>query len=82
VEAQLYILHQWEGRIHGCEKTDQDSVDFFNNTPLHLACMNGSTTMVRILLASGADSTIENRAGHKPVDLVSSDNSRLRSLFR
>jgi len=49
---------------------------------LHLACMNGSTTMVRILLSSDADPDIENRAGHKPVDLVSSDNSRLRSLFR
>ena len=67
--------------ILGCEKTNKDSVDFFNNTPLHLACMNGSTTMVRILLSSDADPGIENRAGHKPVDLVSSDNSRLRSLF-
>ena len=68
--------------ILGCEKTNKDSVDFFYNTPLHLACMNGSTTMVRILLDSGANPTIENRAGHKPIDLVPSDNPRLRSLFR
>jgi len=68
--------------IIGNEKTNQNAVDFFNNTPLHLACINGSTTIVRILLASCANSRLENKAGHKPIDLVSSDNSRLRSLVR
>ena len=68
--------------ILGDDKTNQNAFDFFNNTPLHLACINGSTTIVRILLAACADPSIKNKAGHIPVELVSSDNSRLRSLVR
>lgn len=77
------------GRSNSCirnimanDSTNENATDFFGNTPLHLACLNGSVSIVRILLSGCADPELKNKAGHKPLDLISSENSRLRSLVR
>jgi len=77
------------GRSNSCvrnilssDKTDQNAANYFNNTPLHLACMNESTSIVRILLSGCSDPELKNNAGHKPIDLIPSENSRLRALLR
>ena len=64
------------------ERADPNSQNFFGDTPLHSACLSGSTSSVNYLLNKGADTTIQNKAGHKPIDCVPRDNSRLRNIIR
>lgn len=77
------------GRSNSCIRsilanslTDQNVLNYFHNSPLHLACMNGSTSIVRILMSGCADPDLKNKAGRKPIELIASDNSRLRALVR
>ena len=83
------LHHAARGRCLSCIRTllrqpreDPDWIDFLGNTPLHTACQAGSHTAVRFMLTSGADPDIKNRYGDMPIDLVSRDNSRLRSLIQ
>jgi ankyrin repeat protein len=53
--------------------TDKPAPEFINavndagNTPLHWAAVNGHLESVKLLIESGADVTIINRAGHDAV---------------
>ena len=40
------------------------------NTPLHLAAMAASTTLVDVLLKAGADEMAVNDKGETPIDVV------------
>lgn len=64
------------------ELVDVDAVNFFGESPLHLACASDSTTSVRILIEKGADVDLKNKGGKTPIDYITSDNSRLRSIVR
>ena len=64
------------------ERVDVDSVNFFGESPLHLACASDSTTAVRILIEKGADVDLKNKGGKTPIEYVASDNSRLRAIVR
>jgi hypothetical protein len=44
-----------------------DAVNESGNTPLHWAALNGHLESVKLLIQSGADVTIINRAGHDAV---------------
>jgi hypothetical protein len=44
-----------------------NAVNDAGNTPLHWAALNGQLESVKILIQSGADVTIINRAGHDAV---------------
>jgi len=62
-------------------REDPNRVNFFEETPLHVACFTGGHTMTRFLLEGGGDPDLKNKAGKSCVDLVASDNARLRSLI-
>ena len=44
-------------------------------TPLHTAAEFGQLDVVRALLNAGADKTIANNCGHKPIDVVCESGS-------
>jgi len=83
------LHHASRGRCLACVRTlirqpreDLDRQNFIGDTPLHVACQAGSHTSVRFMLTGGADPDIKNRSRDLPIDLVSRDNSRLRSLIQ
>lgn len=47
-----------------------DSFDSDNQTALHLAVHNGRTKIVKRLLIKGADRTLTNGEGKKPIDIA------------
>jgi len=83
------LHHASRGRCLSCIRTlirqpreDLDCQNFIGDTPLHTACQAGSHTAVRFMLTGGADPDIKNRSGDTPINLVSRENSRLRSLIQ
>ena len=44
-----------------------DSADYDRRTALHLACANGHTETVRVLLAAGADTGVRDNFGAQPL---------------
>jgi len=46
-------------------------------TPLHLAAMEGHTTVVALLLANGSDANATNEAGKTPLDLATNGGVRM-----
>jgi len=83
------LHHASRGRCLACIRTlirqpreDLDCQNFIGDTPLHTACQAGSHTAVRFMLTGGADPDIKNRSGDMPINLVSRENSRLRSLIQ
>ncbi len=44
-----------------------DSADYDRRTALHLACANGHTETVRVLLAAGADTSFRDNFGAQPL---------------
>ena len=52
------------------------------NTPLHLACYNGHSDIVEILMLAGADETITNDLGETPARMAESGwHSKLLKLL-
>jgi len=47
-----------------------NSVNFFLDTSLHLACKIGSIVCIRLLLEYGADTNVKNKAGKKPSEVI------------
>lgn len=66
--------------------TDFNVADWEGNTPLHLACLNGNSSIMVNLLARGADSSLKNKLGDTPLWLSvgknNVPNNRSSSLFR
>ena len=46
----------------------------FGQTPLRYAAYNGQLDVVRALLNAGADKTIANKWGEKPIDVADGSN--------
>lgn len=49
--------------------------DFDGTSALHLACLNGDTACVRMLVLAGADVNVRNTIGQSPYDLAVDGNS-------
>jgi len=55
--------------------------DLDGNTPLHLASL-GTVRMAEFLLEAGADDTIENNAGFRPIDIAAkAENTPMLKIF-
>ncbi len=59
-----------------------DQKDNEGNTPLHLAAERGHGRTVRLLLDNGANATIRNNAGERPLDLTEDHSEINRDLHR
>ena len=58
-----------EGGNGWCEKANVNAADILLlNTPLHWAASLGEPLLVALLLEKGADVTLVNRKGQRPVD--------------
>jgi len=62
-----------------------NSVNFFLDTSLHLACKIGSIVCIRLLLEYGADTNVKNKAGKKPSEVIGNEHryrSRILDILR
>lgn len=87
--GETALHHAARGKCLTCIRTllrqpreDPNYCNFVGETPMHTACCAGSHTAVRFMLDNGGDPDIRSRAGSTPIDLVSRENSRLRSLIQ
>eukprot|EP00831_Metopus_contortus_P077206 TRINITY_DN7188_c0_g1_i1.p1 TRINITY_DN7188_c0_g1~~TRINITY_DN7188_c0_g1_i1.p1 ORF type:complete len:248 (-),score=37.54 TRINITY_DN7188_c0_g1_i1:182-895(-) len=71
LEDQVDILTQIFERA-GKEQSYLSCLDGFKNTALHLAVLNQSTKMVKLLLDKGADKSALNSSGETPITLAES----------
>ena len=46
------------------------------NTPLHLAAINGHAATCKVLLEYGADRSVLNKEGKKPIDIAKNPETR------
>lgn len=59
---------------------DINAVDNDGSTSLHLAAELGNIQIVRILLANGANPSLQNKAGETPIDLA--EDQEIRKLLK
>lgn len=71
VERMVMILKTRGKTVSGKRQTFVTTED--GDTPLHCAVMGDQVQAVRLLLAYGADPTVRNLSGRRPIDVVRSD---------
>ena len=63
----------------GC---DVNAVNNDGDTPLHKACMAGSSDLVKVFLARGADISVKNNSRQSPLDIARDSNSNPELLTK
>ncbi len=70
------VLYQREDEF--CDRLNNRAT-FKGFTALHYAVLRDDYNLIKILLESGADPTIENESGHKAADYT--DNEKVKELL-